>query len=141
MPDKILAILKYAIIDEYLPIALSAMKTIIYYESIPDQLFKYIFKALQTSDLKLNDQISIVLQKFIKNASHLFELLNYSQNYIMFNKKAFRSLLLAFFNSALSLSNLESFRELLENSEWEFNYKEMCLREIDTYQKLLLRSI
>jgi hypothetical protein len=41
----------------------------------------------------------------------------------------------------MSLSNLESFRDLLENSEWEIDYKEMFFNEIDTYEKLLLRGI
>lgn len=141
LSEKVFNILKYAILDDYLPISINAMKAIKLFENIPDDTFKKIFRLLQTSDLTLQDQISKVLKKFIKSEDHLFGLLNDSENYMIFTKKAFRFLLLTFFDSAMSLSNLESFRELLERSEWEINHKKMFLNEIDTYQKLLLRSI
>ena len=140
-PVQIFEILKYAILDDYLPISINAMKAIMHYENIADDSFKKIFKLLRTSDLKLQDQISNVLKKFIKNEYRLFELLTDSDNYKSFNKKALRSLLIIYFDSAMSLSNLESFRKLLENSEWEIDYKEMFFNEIDTYEKLLLRGI
>ena len=141
LPVQIFETLKYAMLDDYLPISINAMKVIMHYENIADDSFKKIFNLLRTSDLKLQDQISNVLKKFIKNESRLFELLTDCNNYKSFNKKALRSLLIIYFNSAMSLSNLESFRKLLENSEWEIDYKEMFFNEIDTYEKLLLRGI
>jgi len=138
--ENIFDILKYAILDDYLPISLNAMKVLLLYENIPNETFKKIFKLFQTPDSTLQEQISKVLQKFIKNEYHLFELLNESENYRILTKKSFRFLLITFFNSAMSLSNLESFRELIENSEWEINNRKIILNEIDTYQKLLLRT-
>ena len=141
LPEKFLEILKYAIIDDYLPIAINAMKTLIYYDDIPNELFKNLFKVLQTSDSDLNDQISKVLLKFIHNENRLFELLNASENYKILNKKAIRALLIIFFSSAISMENLDLFKDLLTKSEWESKYKKAFFNEIEVYEKLLLRNI
>ena len=141
LPEKFLEILKYAIIDDYLPIAINAMKTLIYYDDIPNELFKNLFKVLQTSDSDLNDQISKLLLKFIHNENRLFELLNASENYKILNKKAIRALLIIFFSSAISMENLDLFKDLLTKSEWESKYKKAFFNEIEVYEKLLLRNI
>ena len=141
LSKEIFSILEYAIIDEYLPISMNALKAILLYETIPINTFKKLFKVLQNPDVKLQDHISNVLKKFVKNEEHLYELLNVAGNYQIFTKKTFRFLLLIYFNSAMSLNNLESFRESIESSEWENEYKVMFLNELDTYQKLLLKSI
>ncbi|MFX1340258.1 MAG: hypothetical protein ACFFDK_16735 [Promethearchaeota archaeon] len=140
LSKKVFDILKYAILDDYLPISINATKALLLYENIPNDTFKKIFRLLQTQDVSLQDQISNVLKKFIKNEYHLYELLNDSENYRIFTKKAFRFLLLTFFNSAMSLSNLESFRKLIESSKWDINNKKIFINEIDTYQKILLRN-
>ncbi len=141
LSEEIFNMLEYALLDEYLPISINALKAMLLYETIPINTFKKFFKLLQNPDVALQDLISSVLKKFIRNEEHLYELLNAAEIYQMFTKKAFRFLLLTFFNSAMSVSKLESFRELFESSEWENEYKVMFLNEIDIYQKLLLKSL
>lgn len=140
-PQKLLNILKYAIIDDYLPIAINGMKTLLHFENISDDLFENLFKALKIQDSELMDQTSKVINKFIISEAVLFDKLTTLHNYRNFDKKSIRLLLILFFNSIIKLHNLESFRELVKNSEWESKDKENFLTEIDVYEKLLLKKI
>ena len=140
LPKKVLDILKYAIIDDYLPIAINGMKTLLYFDSISDDLLNNLFKALKIQDSELNEELSMVIKKFIINETVLFEKLSALDNYKNFDKKSIRSLLIIFFNSVISLKNLETFRDLLNSSEWENRYKERFLNEINVYEKLLLKN-
>ncbi|TFG25869.1 MAG: hypothetical protein EU532_11195 [Promethearchaeota archaeon] len=140
-PRKVLDILKYAIIDDYLPIAINGMKSLLHFENLSDDLFENLFKTLKVQDSELIDQIFKVINKFIINEAVLFEKLITLDNYRNLDKKSIRSLLILFFNSVIRLHNLKSFRELVENSEWENKDKEKFLAEIDVYEKLLLKRI
>ena len=140
LPKRILDILKYAIIDDYLPIVINGMKSLLYFDNIPDDLLRNLFRTLKIQDSELNKELSKVIKKFFINEILLFEKLSVLDNYKNFDKKSIRSLIIIFFNSVISLKNLESFRDLIKRSEWENRYKEMFLDEINVYEKLLLRN-
>ncbi len=140
LPKKVLDILKYAIIDDYLPIVINGMKSLIYFDNIPDELLSNLFRTLKIQDSEVNKEISLIIKKYIINEILLFEKLTVLDNYKNFDKKSIRSLIIIFFNSIISLKNLESFRDLLKKSEWENRYKEIFLDEINVYEKLLLKS-
>ena len=140
LPKRILDILKYAIIDDYLPIVINGMKSLLYFDNIADDLLRNLFRTLKSQDSELNKELSKVIKKFFINEILLFEKLSVLDNYKNFDKKSIRSLIIIFFNSVISLKNLESFRDLIKRSEWENRYKEMFLDEINVYEKLLLRN-
>ena len=140
LPKRILDILKYAIIDDYLPIVINGMKSLLYFDNIADDLLRNLFRTLKSQDSELNKELSKVMKKFFINEILLFEKLSVLDNYKNFDKKSIRSLIIIFFNSVISLKNLESFRDLIKRSEWENRYKEMFLDEINVYEKLLLRN-
>ena len=117
------------------------MKSLLHFENLPDDLFENLFRTLKVQDSELIDQTFKVINKFIINEAVLIEKLTTLDNYRNFDKKSIRSLLILFFNSVIRLHNLESFRELVENSEWENKDKEKFLAEIDVYEKLLLKRI
>ena len=140
LPKRILDILKYAIIDDYLPIVINGMKSLLYFDNIADDLLRNLFRTLKSQDSELNKELSKVMKKFFINEILLFEKLSVLDNYKNFDKKSIRSLIIIFFNSVISLKNLESFRDLIKRSEWENRYKEMFLDEINVYEKLLLKN-
>ena len=140
LPKRILDILKYAIIDDYLPIVINGMKSLLYFDNIADDLLRNLFRTLKSQDSELDKELSKVMKKFFINEILLFEKLSVLDNYKNFDKKSIRSLIIIFFNSVISLKNLESFGDLIKRSEWENRYKEMFLDEINVYEKLLLRN-
>ena len=76
--------------------------------------------------------------KFLPDFNQLVNSLNYNDNYKTLKPYTIRTLLLIYFRSPL---NLESFREKISNLNWEVEYKEIYIKEIDTYEKILLKKI
>ncbi len=136
LSEKIVELIGYAINDEYLPIRNNALKVILKLEELPN--VRNIFQILNSKDSKLVENGLEILIKFIPNSARLFDSLNSSNNYKILKIKAVRSMLLICFNS---LIYLESLRDLILKSSWENNYKEIYLKEIDTYERILLNKI
>jgi hypothetical protein len=66
--------------------------------------------------------------------------LNDLGNYQILNKKAIRSLLGMFFKNIAKMEDLNLFKNLILNSNWEIPNKESFKNEIDIYEKLLLKT-
>ncbi|KKM89491.1 hypothetical protein LCGC14_1248190, partial [marine sediment metagenome] len=136
LSEKIIELIGYAINDEYTPIRNNALKILLKLEVFPN--VKNIFQILNSKDSELVENGLEILTKFIPNSARLFDSLNSSNNYKILKIKAIRTVLLICFNS---LIYLESLRDLILKSSWEKNYKEIYLKEIDTYERILLKKI
>jgi len=136
--DKIIELIGYAINDEYLPIGINALKTLFILDNNPLYVRRNLFLALNSIDLELNELCVRIFERFLPDYNELFYSLDYSDNYLILKTKAIRTLLLIYFKSPI---NLESFREKIESSTWELKQKEKLLKEIDTYEKILLKKI
>ncbi len=79
-----------------------------------------------------------IFEKFILDFNELFDSLDYSDNYLILKPKAIRALLILYFQT---LIDLESFKKKILTSKWEDNNKEKYLKEIDTYEKILMRRL
>ena len=137
--ENIFELLGYAIIDEYIPLKISGLKTLLLFDKIPIYFYNKIFLNLHTTDSNVFSLLTSILQKFIMDEEFLFKILEESDNYKIFKRFVIRSLLISFFNSVLSLKSLENFRVLVMNSEW-IN-KENFIHEIDIYEKILLKTL
>ncbi len=135
LSEKIIKLIGYAINDEYTPIRNNALKILLKLEVLPN--VKNIFQILNSKDSELVENGLEILTKFIPNSARLFDSLNSSNNYKILKIKAIRTVLLICFNS---LIYLESLRDLILKSSWEKNYKEIYLKEIDTYERILLKK-
>ena len=139
LPEEANKVLEDALVDDYLSIRINALSILLHYDKLPKLIFKNLIRAINlSSDSQLKKKFSLVIQKFFYSEKDLFNLLNYDDIYRILNKSTIRTILLIFFKSII---NLESFREIIINCEWENNYKEIFLKEIYTFEKILLKSI
>ncbi len=136
LSEKIVELIGYAINEEYPPIISNALKVLLKLEELPN--VKNLFQILNSKDSEIVENGIEVLMKFIPNSTRLFNSLNSSKNYQILKKKAIRIILLFYFKS---LFNLESFREKILMASWEKQYKEIYLKEVETYERILLNKI
>ncbi|MFW9947414.1 MAG: hypothetical protein ACFFDX_11385 [Candidatus Odinarchaeota archaeon] len=138
LTDEIITILAYAILEDYTPIKNNALDAIKKLDFLPDLILKNLLKILEHSSRELVENIIKVLKFHFENSQALFSMLNSSKNFTFLEKNSIRSLLVAYFDSII---NLEAFRKKIINSEWPEKHKTLFYNEIDTYQKILARSI
>ena len=138
LPEKLIKIVENALVDEYLPIKINSLSTMLHFDSLPNSLLKKLIGLLSSSDSKLIDSCARVFKKFIINDNQLFEILNYKNNYMIMNKHSIRRLLIIYFKS---IFDLENFRKLIINSNWDNVHKEMVLKELYTFEQILLKNL
>jgi len=131
-------IVENALVDEYLPIKINSLSTMLHFDSLPNSLLKKLIGLLSSSDSKLIDSCARVFKKFIINDNQLFEILSYKNNYMNMNKHSIRRLLIIYFKS---IFDLENFRKLIINSNWDNVHKEMVLKELYTFEQILLKNL
>ena len=128
----------YAINDEYPPIKVNALRILLDLDDIPLFVRRNLFFTLNLKNSELEELCVKIFEKFLPDFNKLFNSLNYSDNYLILKPKAIRSLLIIYFKSPI---NLESFRKKISSSNWEIEHRERYLKEIDTYEKILLKKI
>lgn len=128
----------YAINDEYPPIKVNALRILLNLDDIPLFVRRNLFFTLNLKDSELEELCVKIFEKFLPDFNELYNSLNYSDNYLILKPKAIRSLLIIYFKSPI---NLESFRKKISSSNWEIEHRERYLKEIDTYEKILLKKI
>jgi len=136
LTNKIENVLEYSLFDDYNPIKISSLSLLLTFKGLSQRIEKNLFKIQNFSDSNTIEIYSKVLRKFYNEEKDIFDFLNSDNEYKSLNKSTFRTLLLIFFKSIL---NLEFFRDLILDSDWELQYKEVFLREIYTFEKILLK--
>ncbi len=134
----VIKLIGYAVNDDYTPIKVNALKTLLDFGDLPLFIRRNIFLTLNLKDPELEPFCVKIFEKFLPDFNQLFNSLDYSENYNILKPKAIMALLLVYFRSPL---NLESFRQKISTSNWEDNYKEIYFKEIDTYEKILLKRL
>ncbi len=137
LSTNIFEVLRYAIHDDYISIKMNALKLLLTFDALPDFVIINILRALKRFDLEIIEPITNVLQKFVQNEKHLFDLLNADDNYKTLSKKTFRTIIIACFDSVMVV---ESFREIISKSKWDDEIKESFLSEIETFERILLKK-
>ncbi|TFG07309.1 MAG: hypothetical protein EU539_05250 [Promethearchaeota archaeon] len=141
LPDSVFDILKYSMVDDYYPIQKNSLIIMKNLGKIPEFLYKNLLRVLNSTESEIFELMTGILKKFIKNEDELFEILNIFENYKVLNKTIMRTLLIIFFSAAINLRDLDNFRSLISNSDWEEDYKKDYLQEIDTFQKILIKNL
>ncbi|MFX1503155.1 MAG: hypothetical protein ACFFDH_19500, partial [Promethearchaeota archaeon] len=136
--EDIIRLIGNALNDDYSPIRINALKVLLNLGDLPLFVSRNIFQALNSKDSELKALCINIFEKFLPDFIQLFHSLNYSENYKILKTRAIRSLLLIYFKSPI---NLEEFREKISTSNWDLEYKDVYLKEIDTYEKILFRKI
>ncbi|MBA7653963.1 hypothetical protein ES703_61830 [subsurface metagenome] len=136
--DDIFKLIGYAINDDYSPIRVNALKTILDLEDLPLFIQRNLYYVINLHDPELELLYVRIFERFLPDFTQLFDSLNNSDNYKILKIRAFRALLFIYFKSPI---NLETFRQKISKSKWEDDYKENFLKEIDMYEKLLLKRL
>jgi len=135
---KIIDVLAKSIKEEYLPLKKNALEAISKLENVELTLIKNILMIMDSHNSDVLDKCNKIIKREIKNEQQLFEILNYDNSYTSINKRAFRVILTYFFKTVI---NIEPFRKRIKNSNWETEYKQKYLKEIDIFQKILLKNL
>lgn len=136
--EKVIELVGNAVNDDYSPIRVNALRVILNLKEFPSGLRRNIFQTLNLKDSELERYCIQILDKFLPDFNQLTNSLNNSDNYKILKPYTIRILLLVYFRSPL---NLESFRQKISNSNWENEYKEIYLKEIGTYERILLKRL
>ena len=136
--ENIIELIGNALNDDYDSIKSNALKILLNLETFPDSVFKNIFRVSNSKNTEILEACGRVLIKSFINVDRLFSLLTQSENYKILKPRAIRSLLLTHFKSII---HLESFRGNIVKSSWDEIYKENFLKEIDTFERILVKNM
>jgi len=136
--ENIVLLIGGALNDDYPPIKINTLKVLLNLKQVPDFIFTNIFYVLNSKDSAVLEGCRRALEKIHLETYKLFSLLNQLDNYKILKPRAIRSLLLIQFKFII---NLESFREIIESSNWDNSFKEKYLTEIDTFQRILIKNM
>ncbi|MFX1501931.1 MAG: hypothetical protein ACFFDH_13285 [Promethearchaeota archaeon] len=136
--DDIIKLVIKAVNDDYSLIKSNALQVILNLKKFPPNMSGNIFRILNSKEKELELLCIQILEKFIPDYTQLIKLLSYSENYKILKPFAIRTLLLVYLRSVY---NIESFREKISNSDWEMEYKEIYIKEINTFEKVILKNL
>jgi hypothetical protein len=126
-----------ALRDDYNPIKINALKTLLNIK-ISDLILKNLLFVLNSKDSEVQEACRKTLERLSLDSRRLFQVLNNSGNYKILKIRGIRFLLITKFQSVITL---EEFRKSIENSDWEIDYKEKYLKELDTLERILIKNM
>ncbi|MHA2181883.1 MAG: hypothetical protein ACXAAH_10705 [Promethearchaeota archaeon] len=138
LSEKSILLLGNALNDDYLPVKKEVLNILRSLETLPESILVNFFYILNSKDTEVLDFCRRILERLHFSSKKIYELLSSSENYKILKPRAIRSLLLMSFKSII---NLESLRDLIINAKWDVSYKEQYLKEIDTLQRILLKTL
>jgi hypothetical protein len=136
--ESIIGLLGSALNDTYLPVKLSALEVLRNFKIFPNSILRNFFQVLNSKESEILDFCRRLLERVLLETQSIFESLNSSDNYKILKTRAIRSLLFIKFKS---IFNLELFREKIFNSGWDNSFKENYLKQIDTFQRILVKNL
>lgn len=133
--SEILTILAYAVLEDYIPSKINALKLLKNLKHVPNIILKNIMKAMDVSNLEIVEYSIQVLRNHIKDDVALFNILNTNKNYTLLTKNSFRTLLIEYFDF---MAKLENFKQKISETNWNSEYQSLFIKEIESYQRILL---
>jgi hypothetical protein len=136
--EETIELISNALNDEYTIIVLNTLKLLLNFKILPDKILKSFIRLMNSRDSELLDACRRVFEKYPQYPEKIFHILSSDNNYKFLKPRGIRSLILIQIGS---IFNIESFRELVINSKWEKNYIDIFLKELDTFEKILLKNM
>lgn len=136
--EKTVELISNALNDEYVVIKISTLKLLANFKKLPDSILKNLIRLMNSKDSEILEGIERILRRIPQQPDRIFNLLNRPDNYKILKPRGIRSLLLIQFKSII---NTESFREMISNCSWDDSYKEKYLKEINTFERILVKNI
>jgi len=136
--EKTIELISNALNDEYSVIKINTLKLLSNFKKLPDSILKNLIRLMNSKDSEILEGCRRILKRIPQQPERIFNLLNRSENYKILKQRGIRSLLLIQFKSIV---NTESFREMISNSSWDDSYKENYIKEINTFERILIKNI
>jgi hypothetical protein len=138
LDEKTVELLSISLTNEYLPIKINTLKILLNFKILPDNILINLIRLMNSKDSEILEGCGRIFEKIPQQPDRIFLILNEIDNYQILKPRGIRSLLLIQFKSII---NAESFREMVINSNWGENYKKNYLKELDTFERILLKNI
>jgi hypothetical protein len=126
-----------AVKEDYLSLKKNALECLIEIQSIGEDNLKKILLSIDTNEREVIKKARKIIRKELSNQERLFKILNKDGFYRFISKYAIRTILMTLFKTVM---RVESFRERIAKSDWKNPAKRTFLKEIDTYEKILLKN-
>jgi len=136
--EKTVELISNALNDEYSVIKISTLKLISNFKKLPDSILKNLIRLMNSKDSEILEGCRRILKRIPQQPDRIFNLLNRSDNYKILKQRGIRSLLLIQYKSIV---NAESFREMILNSNWDKTNKENYIKEIITFERILMKNL
>ena len=136
--EKTVELISNALNDEYSVIKISTLKLLSNFKKLPDGILKNLIRLMNSKDSEILEGCRRILKRIPQQPVRIFNLLNGSDNYKILKPRGIRSLLLIQFKSIV---NTESFREMILNSNWDKTNKENYIKEINTFERILMKNL
>jgi len=136
--EKTIELIGNALNDEYTVIKINTLKLISNFKNLPDNILKNLIRLMNSKDSEILEGCRRILKRIPQQPVRIFNLLNGSDNYKILKPRGIRSLLLIQFKSIV---NTESFREMILNSNWDKTNKENYIKEINTFERILMKNL
>jgi len=136
--EKTVELISNALNDEYSVIKISTLKLLLNFKNLPDSILKNLIRLMNSKDSEILEGCRRILKRIPQQPDRIFNLLNRSDNYKILKPRGIRSLLLIQFKSIV---NTESFREMILNSNWDKTNKENYIKEINTFERILMKNL
>ncbi|MBY8990674.1 MAG: hypothetical protein KGD58_07980 [Candidatus Lokiarchaeota archaeon] len=136
--EKTVELLSNALNDEYIPIKINTLNLLLNFKNLPDTILKNLILLMNSRDQEILEGCRRVLERFPQQPDRIFHILDSIDNYRILKPRGIRALLLIQFKSII---NAESFREMIINANWEERYKENYLKELNTFERILLQNM
>lgn len=136
--EKTVELISNALNDEYSVIKISTLKLLSNLKKLPDSVLKNLIRLMNSKDSEILEGCERVFKRIPQQPDRIFNLLNRSDNYKILKPRGIRSLLLIQYKSIV---NAESFREMILNSNWDKTNKENYIKEIITFERILMKNL
>ncbi len=136
--EKTVELISNALNDEYSVININTLKLLSNFKKLPDSILKNLIRLMNSKDSEILEGCRRILKRIPQQSDRIFNLLNRSDNYKILKPRGIRSLLLIQFKSII---NTESFREMILNSNWDKTNKENYIKEIITFERILMKNL
>lgn len=136
--EKTVELISNALNDEYSVIKISTLKLLSNFKNLPDNILKNLIRLMNSKDSEILEGCRRILKRIPQQPDRIFNLLNRSDHYKILKPRGIRSLLLIQFKSIV---NAESFREMILNSNWDKTNKENFIKEIITFERILMKNL
>ncbi|MFX0042296.1 MAG: hypothetical protein ACFE8L_05235 [Candidatus Hodarchaeota archaeon] len=138
LPEHYLQLIRFSLTDDYEPVVINSLNVLLGLKNLPNHILKNVIQILKSKNSEIIQKCSLILQRFVHDSNQLFYLLNDSNMYRSIKKNTIRTLLLAYFKSVI---NLEPLKNKIETANWDRDSKEIYIKEIETFERILLKNL